>query len=64
MQNYINQIRERLKWFIYNCSYADYDQQEVDFILDRLIQHQIEREELIESSCLNITINPMGNEIT
>lgn len=57
MENYIAQLNKRLEWFIYYCPYEEYNQQEVDYIVSKLLQLQKTREDLIESSYLSISLN-------
>lgn len=64
MENYIEQISKRLKWYIFECSYAEYNQQEVDYILAKLCQYQKMHEDLIESSCIAISFTSSQRKMT
>lgn len=64
MENYIEQLNNRLKWFIYDCPYEDYNQQEVEYIISKLLQCQKIHEDLIESSYLRISLDSGNNQTT
>jgi len=64
MESYIEQLHNRLRWLIFECPYTEYNQQEVDFIIDKLLQYQKVNEDLIESSCISISLGPSSNKIT
>lgn len=49
------ELKERLHWYIYDSSYYDYNQQEVDYIIDYLKNHDVENEAKIEESGVIIT---------
>lgn len=59
---YIEGMAKRLKRLIYDCPYPEYDQQEVDYIIDVLRQHEKKNEEKIETSCLSISISHSNNK--
>lgn len=58
MEEYTKRLMERLKWFIYDCTYAEYDQQEVDYTINVLRGMRGDNEAQIEASCLAISVNP------
>lgn len=62
MQSNFEELRERLRWYIYDVPYAEFNEQEVNYIIEQLIKHDMEREKAIKESCIHFSLNDLHNK--
>lgn len=57
MKNIVDELRKKLTWFTYDASYSEYNEQEVNYIIDQLQNYDKKNEDIINSASVSFRIN-------
>lgn len=61
LDEYIEQLKEKLNWYIYESSYNEYNSQEVNYIIQILRENDPEYENQISDTCITFPITILYN---